>query len=433
MGSGLADDSAAIPTQSLNGGPPAARQEWNWHLQNTDIVQYHPGFSARYSGPNSLTDTGDVKETVSLDLMFGARLWPGAELHLDGLVWQGYGFNKTLGAEGFPNGEAFRLGNSIPNAVFSRVFIRQTIGLGGETEATANDALHLAGQSDVSRLTITAGKFSAKDIFDNNAYANDPRTQFMNWSLMANEAWDYPADSLGFITGLAVELNESQWTARYGFFQVPRVSNGIAEDPAYLDAWSMVAEFERRFSLGGHPGAARVLTFLTRAHMGSYELALDDPSRPADVAATRDYRYKFGFGLNLEQEFVKGVGGFLRLGWSDGRNEGWSFSDVDHSASLGVSLNGNFWRRPEDTLGIAAALNGISGVHREFLAAGGTGILAGDGALTYATEKLIETYYDIEVWKGINLALDYQFIADPAFNRDRGPVSVVSGRLHWSF
>jgi len=27
--------------------------------------------------------------------------------------------------------------------------------------------------------------------------------------------------------------------------------------------------------------------------------------------------------------------------------------------------------------------------------------------------------------------VDYQFISNPAFNRDRGPVSVFEGRLHW--
>ncbi len=195
---------AQAPTNSI---PP---QIWNWHVQNTDIVQWHPGFPAAYSGPNSLSSAGEVQETVSLDLLAGLRLWPGAELHLDGLMWQGFGFSKTLGVEGFPNGEAFRVGTKVPNVVFTRVFLRHTFGFGGEQETVADDALHLAGKQDISRLTFTVGKFSAKDLFDNNAYANDPRTQFMNWAFMANEAWDYPADSLGYITGFAAELNQPQ-------------------------------------------------------------------------------------------------------------------------------------------------------------------------------------------------------------------------------
>ena len=113
----------------------------------------------------------------------------------------------------------------------------------------------------MSRITLTLGKISVKDIFDNNAYANDPRTQFMNWALMANEAWDYPADSLGYETGFAAELNEPDWTARYGFFQMPRSSNGMAQDTHYLEAWGMVTEFERRYTMNGHPGAVRLLAY----------------------------------------------------------------------------------------------------------------------------------------------------------------------------
>jgi high affinity Mn2+ porin len=145
-----------------------AEQTWNWHVQNTDIVQYHPSFPAQYSGPNSLDSGSEVAETVSLDLYGGVRLWRGAEAHVDVLMWQGFGLSKTLGIEGFPSGEAYRLGTQVPNVVCARLFIRQTIGLGGEPEAVEDDQTHLAGVQDSSRLTITVGKMSAKDIFDNN-------------------------------------------------------------------------------------------------------------------------------------------------------------------------------------------------------------------------------------------------------------------------
>jgi high affinity Mn2+ porin len=411
----------------------AEERNWNWHVQNTTIVQYHPGFPSRYRGPNSLSSANEVKETVSLDLMVGLRLWSGAEFHIDGLMWQGFGLTDTRGVDGFPSGEAFRLGTEVPNVNLTRVFVRQTIGLGGEQEIVEDDQFQLAGKRDVSRITLTVGRMSAKDIFDNNSYANDSRTQFMNWGLMANEAWDYPGDSLGYITGFAAELNQSHWALRYGFFQMPRVSNGTALDSHFLEAWGMVTELELRYGLGAHRGAARVLGFLNRAHMGSYQEAIDNPTRPADIAVTRSYRYKYGFGLNLEQELTKNIGAFARLGWSDGDNEAWVFSDVDRSASVGLSVKGESWHRPGDTYGLAGLLNGLSRVHRDFFAAGGTGILAGDGALSYATEEILETYYDIQVWKTIHVTLDYQFINHPAFNRDRGPVSVFSARLHWLF
>ena len=427
--------------------PEAAEQKWNFHIQNTDIVQGYPGFSAGYSGPISLPDGGETRESVSLDLMAGVRLWSGAEAHIDGMMWQGFGVNNTLGVDGFPNGEAFRLGTAVPNGTITRLFIRQTFGLGGEQEDVADDDFKLAGKQDVSRLTFTLGRFSAKDIFDNNAYANDPRTQFMNWALMANQAWDYPADAIGYTTGIAVELNQPKWTLRYGFFQMPRVANsltaddrllkwpydGSAQDGPLLQAWGMVTELERRYSIYDHPGTIRLLAYLNRANMGSYADAVNSPVRPANILNSETFRYKYGFGLNLEQELFKDVGFFSRLGWSDGHTEAWVFSDVDYTANAGLSVKGAAWHRPDDTFGLAGVLNGLSHVHQEFFEAGGVGILAGDGQLDYGWEKIIETYYDFKVWKSVHVSVDYQFITDPAFNQARGPVSFFGGRLHWEF
>ena len=439
----------SLPTSAIN--PSADQpQKWNWHVQNTDIVQGYPGFPAKYSGPNSLPSGGETRETVSLDLMAGVRLWRGAEAHIDGLMWQGFGLNNTLGVEGFPNGEAYRLGTSLPNGMIARLFIRQTIGLGGEQEDVPDDQLTFAGKQDVSRLTFTLGRMSVADIFDKNTYANDPRTQFMNWALVNNEAWDYAADSVGYTTGLAVELNQPNWTLRYGFFQVPKIANNLTGDDAFLkwpydsaaqdepllSGWTMVTEFERRYSVNEHPGVIRFLAYLNRADMFSYQqataiLLANGPG--ADLTAASAYRLKYGFGLNWEQEIVKNVGLFSRLGWNDDREQGWMFSDVGYAGSLGLSINGEAWHRPGDTFGLAGVMNGISHVEQEYLAAGGTGILAGDSKLNYGWEKILETYYDFQIWKTIHAAMDYQFITDPAFNRDRGPVSVFAARLHWEF
>ncbi len=422
-------------------------QTWNWHVQNTDIVQGYPPFAAKYYGPNSLPSGGQARETVSLDLMAGVRLWPGAEAHVDGLMWQGFGLADTEGVEGFPNGEAYRLGTRVPEGNLARLFIRQTIGFGGEQEDVPDDELTLAGKQDISRLTLTLGRMSAGDIFDRNAYANDPRTQFMNWAFVNNEAWDYPADSLGYTTGLTVELNQPKWTLRYGFFQVPRYQNSLtaedqilkwpyvssAQDGRVLLAWGMVTEIERRYSANDHPGTIRLLAYLNRADRGSYQEAVDSPTRPADISAANKYRVTYGFGLNLEQEIVKSVGVFSRLGWNNGQSEAWMFSDVDCAASLGLSIKGESWHRPEDTIGLGGAFSGISKAEQEFFEAGGLGILAGDGHLNYGWEKLLETYYNFQIWKSIHATVDYQFISNPAFNRDRGPVSVFGLRLHWEF
>ena len=436
------EDAASAPgspadqplAEAVAAKPGEAREpSWNWHVQNTIILQGDTGFAAKVLGHQQPGQPRRDPDTISLDLFAGARLWPGAEAHIDGLLWQGYGLSTTLGVEGFPSAEAYRLGVTLPNVTFARVFIRQTFGLGGEQEAVEEDALHLAGKQDVSRVTLTLGKMSAKDIFDGNAYSNDPRTQFMNWGLVANEAWDYPADSLGYETGFAVELNQPKWTVRYGFFQMPKVSNGMAQDQRYLEAWGMVTEFERRYALGGHPGAVRFLAYLNRANMGSFQAALDSPSRPADIWATREDRIKYGFGLNAEQEIIKGVGVFTRLGWGDGHTEAWAYADVDRTATLGVSVKGEFWRRPTTRSAWPGCSTASPACIRNSSPAGGVGILAGDGALNYGWEKVLETYYDFQIWKTLHGALDYQFVTDPAYNRDRGPVSIFGARLHWEF
>jgi high affinity Mn2+ porin len=436
----VADPVAPMPnkTQPAAENPAESQPEnWNWHVQNTDIVQGYPAFSAKYTNPgfNSLPAGGETRETVSADLMAGVRLWTGAEAHVDGLMWQGYGLGHTLGIEAFPNGEAYRVGTTVPNVNLARAFIRQTINLGGDEETIDDDQLHLAGTQDVSHLTLTLGKISLIDIFDNNTYANDPRTQFMNWAFVANEAWDYPADSLGYTTGLAAELYEPRWTLRYGFFQVPRSSNGLAQDQRYLAAWGMVTELERRYSILNHPGVIRFLAYLNRAHMGSYQDAINNfnSGGSIDITQTRANRFKYGFGLNWEQEITENIGVFSRLGWSDGHTEAWAYTDVDRSASLGVSVKGGSWRRPDDTFGLAGVISGITPVHQQFFADGGTGILGGDGTLNYSWEKALETYYDFKIWKTIHAALDYQFVADPAFNADRGPISIFTARLHWEF
>jgi len=460
--SSLAVVTAAVADPATNGptapGPaPAASSSpaaWNFHVQNTETVQGYPGFSSQYSGPNSLPAGGETRQTVSLDLIAGVRLWPGAEGHVDALMWQGFGLNNTLGVEGFPNGEAYRIGTEVPNAAIARLFIRQTIGLGGAEEDVADDEFDLAGQRDVSRLTFTLGRFSAADIFDQNAYANDPRRQFMNWAFVNNEAWDYPADAIGYDTGLAVELNQPEWTLRYGLFQVPRyqnslnaddrifkwpydpADNGPTQDAPLLRAWAMVTEFERRYTVNDQPGTIRALAFLNKANMAEYSAAttiLKAEGQGADISTARAYRLKYGFGLNWEQEIAKNVGLFSRLGWNDGQEQAWMFSDVGYTGSLGLSVKGEAWHRPDDIFGLAGVANGISTAERKFLAADGTGILAGDYGLNYGWEKIVETYYDCDVWRTIHASLDYQFIDNPAYNRDRGPVSVFGARLHWEF
>jgi high affinity Mn2+ porin len=345
-------------------------------------------------------------------------------------MWQGYGLSSTLGLAGFPNAEAYRVGKTYPDVYLCRAYLRETISFGGEKEASDGG---LGGTKDVRNLTFTVGHLSATDIFDTSAYAKDSRSQFMNWVLVNNGAWDYPADSLGFTNGAAVELSSRTWTGRLGVFQVSKVANGIRMDWNLAHAWSAVAEVERRYSPRGHAGAVRLLAYDTRAHMGNYQDTLNNPSLGEDIYLTAAYRYKYGFGINLEQELRRNLGAFARLGWSDGKNQTYEFTDVDRTATAGLSLKGARWRRRQDTVGLAAIVNGISAVHRQYLAAGGLGILVGDGSLDYRPEHIYEAYYNWKISKHLQLTPDYQLAEDPAYNHARGPVNLFALRLHTEY
>jgi high affinity Mn2+ porin len=153
-----------------------------------------------------------------------------------------------------------------------------------------------------------------------------------------------------------------------------------------------------------------------------------------DITRTRRYRYQYGFALSTEQEITKDLGAFLRVSWRDGQSEVWQFTDVDRSVSGGLQLKGTSWNRLGDTVGLAGIIDGISSAHRDFLAAGGLGVTIGDGKLpNYSPEGVLEMYYDAEIIKNVHLAIDYQFVGNPGYNADRGPVNVFSSRFHFQF
>lgn len=425
-------DSKESPSDNQSQSPE--HQNWLFHVQGTEIIQGQPGFHSPYAGTNSLRSNDDFRQASSVDIFLGAHLWPGGEIYFNPEYYQGFGFGVTHGIAAFPNAATSKVGQKIGDIFNAHLFLRQTFGLGGEQEDLESDLLQLAERVDISRLTFTIGRLSTGDQFDVNAYAHNGNTQFLNWVLVNNGAYDYAGDSLGYIDGGTVELNQKRWALRYGIFDVPRVSNGFAKDGHFLKAWQQVLELEERYSIGNHPGKIRLLSWLERAHMGSYRETLADPSLKEDITLTRRYRYQYGFALNVEQEITKDLGAFLRASWRDGQEEVWQFTDIDRSLSGGLKLKGSSWNRSGDTVGLAGIIDGISSAHRDFLAAGGLGVTVGDGKLPhYEPEEVLEMYYDAEVIKNIHLAVDYQFVANPAYNSDRGPVNIFSARFHFQF
>jgi high affinity Mn2+ porin len=433
----LAASPDAPPDSSPAPSAVAAPEDWSAHFQLTVVGQGYPGFPSTVQGADSLPAHGQIRETISGTAFFGGRLpWSGGELYFDPEFNQGFGLARTLGVDGFVNGEAQKAGFDTPKPNVARLFLRQTFGLGGAQETLEPDANQLGETVDIARVTVTAGKMAVPDIFDDNQYAHDPRTTFLNWSLWESAAWDYPADQKGYTDGLALELNEKDWALRGGWFLEPKIANERDLDPRFWKHYGAVVELETRHEWFGEPGKLRYLVFANRADMGNLQQAVDlavATGTPADIAAVRHDSWKAGAALNLEQSLVGDLGLFSRLSWNDGHTEGWAFTDIDRSAVLGLSLKGASWSRPDDTVGLADAVNGLSKAHQLFFANGGTGILAGDGSLNYAPEEIVEAYYNARVLEKLWLTFDYQFVANPAFNQDRGPVHVFALRAHVEF
>ena len=408
----------------------------NFHGQTTFVEQAYPAFRSPYQGAQSLPGGGQGRETWDATLYAGVRLWQGAELWINPEIDQGFGLENTLGVAGFPSAEAYKQGFDYPYARLPRTFIRQTIDLGGETQKIEAGANQFAGSQTANRLVITVGKFSVSDMFDENKYAHDPRNDFLNWALVDVGTFDYAADAWGYTYGAAVEWYQGNWTLRGGLFDLSIVPNSADLDPTF-GQFQWVGEIERRYDLWSHPGKIAVTGFLSRGRMGSFEDAIElaeITGGPADIAAVRQYQSRGGVSMNLEQEITSYLGAFVRAGWADGNVEPFEFTDIDRSVAAGLSLNGKPWGRPDDTVGLAGIVNGISSVHEAFLNDGGLGILIGDGMLPHpGLEQIIETYYSYAISTSTKVSFDYQLIVNPAYNTDRGPVNVFAGRVHTAF
>jgi high affinity Mn2+ porin len=405
------------------------------HGQFTYVEQETSDFDAPYAGTNSLTPN-QGRETADATLYLGAALWSGAQIWIDAELDQGFGLNDTLGVAGFPSGEAYKIGATEPYFRVPRLFVRQTVDLGGERESVAATANALGGDQSIDRWVFTVGKFSVTDIFDNNQYAHDPREDFLNWAAVDSGAFDYAADAWGFTIGAAAEWYEGPWTLRAGVFDLSNVPNSTRLERDF-DEFQLITEIEHRHEIAGHAGKLLITAFESRGRMGLLDQAValsDATDTPVDIAAVRRYRSRFGGLVNLEQELTSDLGLFARYGKAAGNVEAYEFSDIDRSLEAGLSLKGSGWHRGGDTVGLVLIDNGISAAREQYLNAGGLGILVGDGKLPHpGPEDILETYYKVAVIAAVELSLDYQYIENPAYNRDRGPVSVFAVRVHAQF
>jgi high affinity Mn2+ porin len=427
----LAEDAPA----NRNDKPPAEEQ-WSVHAQATYIAQMKPAFDAAYSGLESLTSERARSYSFTSTLFLGARLWRGGEAYANLEGVQGLPISNLTGLGGLTNGELQKTTGTSLKWYRARLFARQVIGYDNGSEAIEADKNQLGGSYDRRRLVITAGNLAVMDIFDNNRYAHDPRTDFMNWSLTTSGAYDFAADSRGYSWGAAAEWFDDGWALRAGRFAQPKESNGLPLDFRLFRHYGDQAELEKSIDWGGRAGKVRLLAFRNVAIMGRFRDAIDfarGSGGVPSVAAVRRLTSKYGLALNAEQEVTDELGAFLRASWNNGQAETFAFAEIDRSLALGPVLKGKRWNREGDELGVAFVANGLSSAHRDYLAAGGVGFFIGDGRINYREELIGEAYYSIEVAKNSTITLDAQRIRNPAYNADRGPASFYGVRVHLEF
>jgi high affinity Mn2+ porin len=430
-------DQTAGAATSANNAAPALGPEperWNLYYQATSIGQYHGSFPSPYSSPFSLQGHPEAEASLTTTLFFGLRLATNTLLYFDPEIAGGRGFSGATGLANSPNGEMPRVQTATPKPYLARLYFTQDFGFGSERENTESDENQLAGSRPMTRYSITAGRFAVTDFFDDNRYSHDPRTQFMGWAVMYNGAWDYAADTRGYTWGWVHEFHTRNWSVRYASAAMPRVANGERFDRQLLRDRSDVFEGGFHAKIREHEGAVRLLSYFNRFDGGAYADAIRRAqatgAQPDITIGPKPGTLKYGFGVSADQEILKDLGVFGRLGWNDGKTESFAFTAMDRLATLGVSLNGSRWHRPGDTAATALTVGGLSAVHAQYLAMGGYDFLIGDGALRYGPETSWETYYSVRVMPFLFATFGLDHVDNPAYNRDRGPVWIGSFRLH---
>ncbi len=411
-----------------------------WWLsgQGNFVFQWHPRFPAEYSGPHSFEHASEQAASEVTTLYSGLQLDPTTEAVLDVESAGGSGLSQVLGLAGFTNVDAVRNPELDATPYLARLWFRKVIALSSDTISVDRNPLSLLTTLPVRRLDIHVGKLDLVDFFDLNSVAGDSHSQFLNWTVVNNGAFDYAADTRGYTYGGVIDYEDRYWGLRFGEALLSKRANSLTLQKNLQNAHSENYELEVRPELlDVRDTAIRFLGFTNFANMGDYHQAVDlflagKTSPPEITDHPMHVSLKYGFGLNAEQEFTESVRGFLRAGWNEGQHESWDYTEVDETVAFGGDLRGALWDRPHDKLGVAFVVNGISRNHREYLGLGGLGFVLGDGRLTYGPEKIMECYYNfpIPLHNGVSGALDLQYIDNPGYNRDRGPVVVPGLRLH---
>jgi hypothetical protein len=419
--------------------PHSDTTRW-WISGQTNIIfQWHSTFPAAYSGTNSFGPKAQSATSKVFSLYTGFELAHNTEVFLDVESSGGHGLSDAFGLAGFTNLDVVHNPGLGLTPYLARLMVRQIIPLSHQRVSADRDFLDLDTSLPVRRLEFRVGKFDLVDFLDGNSGGSDSHLQFLNWTVDDDGAYDYAANTRGYTDGALVEYDDHLWSVRFAEAMMPKMANSLNLDADLARSRSENLEVEYAGGFLHHrEGAIRILSYVNTADMGNYREAIEDYNAgevkvPNIIATRREGRNKYGFELNLEQELTAHFGVFSRLGWSDGRNESFAYTEDDRTAEFGDYFHGDWWHRANDRAGTAFVINGISGDHRVYLADGGLGFLLGDGALTYGQEKIFEGYYTLHVWRGLFASFDAQHINNPGYNQARGPVWVPGLRLHVDF
>ncbi|MDE2155552.1 MAG: carbohydrate porin [Xanthomonadaceae bacterium] len=407
--------------------------------QYTLVDQHQSSLRSPYAGAQSLRAQGDTARSHTFGAYFGVALPAHLQFYFDVEMFKGSGVSGATGLGGLTNGDVIRSGsgNMSKRAYVARRYLRWVLPLGDDSTVVERAQDRLSGREATRRFEVKLGKMAANDDFDRNRYAGSTRTQFMNWTLFNDTAWDFAADTRGYTDGVMLAWVDAGWSLRYGIYRMPVHANGQRLVPSLRRARGEQVELTVQPDPDGW--ALRLLAFRNTASMGVYRQAINTAlasgSLPDITADERPGRHKYGFGLNGELPLADhgDTGLFLRAGWNDGRTESFAFTEVDRTLSGGFQLSGVHWNRSGDHLGVGVALNALSPGHREYLALGGNGFVLGDGALHYGKEQILETYYNLSLGKHLTLSPDLQLVRNPGYNRDRGPARFVALRAHLEF
>jgi high affinity Mn2+ porin len=435
------DDPASPPA---NNDPEAMLR----HLKDTRfwlsgqanfIFQAHPDFYAAYSGKNSLSPHYEKATSRVMTLYTGVRLNNSTEVLVDIEEAGGAALSTGLGLAGNTDLDIVRNPQLSKVPYLGRGMIHKVFALSKDKIENQRSFLSLFDELPRRRLEIRFGKFSMPDFLDQNSAGSDTHFQFMNWTVDNSGAWDYAADTRGYTVGFVADYEDRNWGFRFAEGLMPKVANGIdlvwKPWQAHAENW----EYELRHGVvPKKAGVVRLLAYTNYANMGIYREAVaqfqqgllavpDITNHPWHI--TR----KYGFGVNVEQDLTRYLTAFARWGWDNGKTESFAYTEVDSTLAEGVRVTGAKWHRKQDRAGVAFVSNGIKKDHQIYLADGGLGFLLGDGRLNYGRENIVESYYTAHVWRGIYAAPGVQYIVNPGYNRDRGPVAVPTLRLHGEF